>query len=82
MDEIDVIGGARLSEGCSTDHELQRILMELLFQLDGFDQLGKVKIIMATNRPDTLDSALLRPGGLDQKMKAPLPNEQSKNGDS
>lgn len=52
--------------------------MELLNQMDGFDSLGKVKIIMATNRPDTLDPALLRPGRLDRKIEIPLPNEQSR----
>ena len=62
MDEIDAIGGRRFSEGTSADREIQRTLMELLNQLDGFDQLGKVKMIMATNRPDVLDPALLRPG--------------------
>ena len=62
MDEIDAIGGRRFSEGTSADREIQRTLMELLNQMDGFDVLGKVKIIMATNRPDTLDPALLRPG--------------------
>ena len=62
MDEIDAIGGRRFSEGTSADREIQRTLMELLNQLDGFDVLNKVKIIMATNRPDVLDPALLRPG--------------------
>ena len=62
MDEIDAIGGRRFSEGTSADREIQRTLMELLNQMDGFDVLGKVKMIMATNRPDTLDPALLRPG--------------------
>jgi 26S proteasome regulatory subunit T4 len=52
--------------------------MELLNQLDGFDQLGKVKMIMATNWPDVLDHALLCPGCLDQKIEIPLPNEQSR----
>lgn len=47
-------------------------------QMDGFDVLGKVKIIMATNRPDTLDPALLRPGRLDRKIEIPLPNEQAR----
>ena len=52
--------------------------MELLNQMDGFDVLGKVKIIMATNRPDTLDPALLRPGRLDRKIEISLPNEQAR----
>ncbi|KNE58535.1 26S protease regulatory subunit 10B [Allomyces macrogynus ATCC 38327] len=75
MDEIDAIGGRRFSEGTSADREVQRTLMELLNQMDGFDYLGKTKIIMATNRPDTLDPALLRPGRLDRKIEIPLPNE-------
>ncbi|KAI3624324.1 26S proteasome subunit rpt4 [Malassezia furfur] len=78
MDEIDAIGGRRFSEGTSADREIQRTLMELLNQMDGFDQLGKTKVIMATNRPDTLDPALLRPGRLDRKIEIPLPNEQSR----
>ncbi|CAR28786.1 hypothetical protein ZYGR_0U01450 [Zygosaccharomyces rouxii] len=75
MDEIDAIGGRRFSEGTSADREIQRTLMELLTQMDGFDSLGQTKIIMATNRPDTLDPALLRPGRLDRKIEIPLPNE-------
>lgn len=78
MDEIDAIGGKRFSQGTSADREIQRTLMELLNQLDGFDDLGRVKIIMATNRPDTLDPALLRPGRLDRKIEIPLPNDQSR----
>ncbi|XP_053204815.1 26S proteasome regulatory subunit 10B-like [Panonychus citri] len=78
MDEIDAIGGRRFSEGTSADREIQRTLMELLNQMDGFDALGQVKIIMATNRPDTLDPALLRPGRLDRKIEIPLPNEQGR----
>merc|ERR1712076_137986 len=78
MDEIDAIGGRRFSEGTSADREIQRTLMELLNQMDGFDTLGKVKIIMATNRPDTLDPALLRPGRLDRKIQIDLPNEQGR----
>lgn len=69
MDEIDAIGGRRFSEGTSADREIQRTLMELLNQMDGFDSLGQVKMIMATNRPDTLDPALLRPGRLDRKIE-------------
>eukprot|EP00349_Pseudokeronopsis_sp_Brazil_P001793 CAMPEP_0202956486 /NCGR_PEP_ID=MMETSP1396-20130829/989_1 /ASSEMBLY_ACC=CAM_ASM_000872 /TAXON_ID= /ORGANISM="Pseudokeronopsis sp., Strain Brazil" /LENGTH=362 /DNA_ID=CAMNT_0049673515 /DNA_START=1 /DNA_END=1089 /DNA_ORIENTATION=- len=78
MDEIDAIGGKRLSEGSSADREIQRTLMELLNQLDGFDDLGQVKCVMATNRPDTLDPALLRPGRLDRKIEIPLPNEANR----
>jgi len=78
MDEIDAIGGRRFSEGTSADREIQRTLMELLNQMDGFDSLGQVKLIMATNRPDTLDPALLRPGRLDRKIEIPLPNEQAR----
>ena len=75
MDEIDAIGGKRFGQGTSADREIQRTLMELLNQLDGFDDLGAVKIIMATNRPDVLAPALLRPGRLDRKIEIPLPNE-------
>merc|ERR1719203_703056 len=78
MDEIDAIGGRRFSQGTSADREIQRTLMELLNQLDGFEALGKVKMIMATNRPDVLDPALLRPGRLDRKIEIPLPNESSR----
>ncbi|RLV95417.1 26S protease subunit RPT4 [Spathaspora sp. JA1] len=78
MDEIDAIGGRRFSEGTSADREIQRTLMELLNQMDGFDSLGQTKIIMATNRPDTLDPALLRPGRLDRKIEIPLPNESGR----
>jgi len=78
MDEIDAIGGRRFSEGTSADREIQRTLMELLNQLDGFEALGKVKMIMATNRPDVLDPALLRPGRLDRKIEIPLPNEANR----
>lgn len=69
MDEIDAIGGRRFSEGSSADREIQRTLMELLNQIDGFDDLKRVKIVMATNRPDVLDPALMRPGRLDRKVE-------------
>jgi 26S proteasome regulatory subunit T4 len=75
MDEIDAIGGRRDSGASSADREIQRTLMELLNQLDGFDSLGQVKIVMATNRPDILDPALMRPGRLDRKIEIPLPND-------
>ena len=51
---------------------------QLLNQMDGFDSLGRTKLIMATNRPDTLDPALMRPGRLDRKIEVPLPNEQAR----
>jgi len=60
IDEIDAIGGKRFGDGNASDREVQRTLMELLAQMDGFDALGRVKFIMATNRPDILDPALLR----------------------
>uniref|UniRef100_A0A3B4GCP4 Proteasome 26S subunit, ATPase 6 n=1 Tax=Pundamilia nyererei TaxID=303518 RepID=A0A3B4GCP4_9CICH len=72
------VGGRRFSEGTSADREIQRTLMELLNQMDGFDTLHRVKMIMATNRPDTLDPALLRPGRLDRKIHIELPNEQAR----
>ena len=78
IDEIDAIGGRRLSEGSSSDREIQRTLMELLSQMDGFDPLGQVKTVMATNRPDVLDPALLRPGRLDRKVEIGLPNESAR----
>eukprot|EP00494_Astrolonche_serrata_P023946 UN24204 len=78
MDEIDAIGGKRLGDGQSADREIQRTLMELLNQLDGFNELGKVKCIMATNRPDVLDPALLRPGRLDRKIEVSLPSESGR----
>jgi len=78
MDEIDAIGGRRFSNGTSADREVQRTLMELLNQLDGFEELDRVKVVMATNRPDTLDPALLRPGRLDRKIEIPIPNENQR----
>jgi len=78
MDEIDAIGGKRFGEGSASDREIQRTLMELLNQMDGFSALEKVKVIMATNRPDVLDPALLRPGRLDRKVEIPLPGEQAR----
>ena len=60
------------------DREVQRILIELLNQMDGFDQTTNVKVIMATNRADTLDPALLRPGRLDRKIEFPLPDRRTK----
>ena len=60
------------------DREIHSTLMEMLNQIDGFDELRKVKVIIATNRPDTLDPALLRPGRLNRKIEIPLPNESGR----
>jgi 26S proteasome regulatory subunit T3 len=68
IDEIDAIGTKRYDAQTGADREVQRVLIELLTQMDGFDQNTNVKVIMATNRPDTLDPALLRPGRLDRKI--------------
>lgn len=75
FDEIDAVGGARTaSEGEGTDNEVQRTMLELINQLDGFDARGNIKVLMATNRPDTLDPALVRPGRLDRKVEFSLPD--------
>lgn len=74
FDEIDAIGGARFDDGSGGDHEVQRTMLEIVNQLDGFDSRGNIKVIMATNRPDTLDPALMRPGRLDRKVEFGLPD--------
>ncbi|KAL9361252.1 hypothetical protein Peur_044037 [Populus x canadensis] len=78
IDEVDAIATARLDAQRGADREVQRILMEILSQMDGFDQSVNVKVIMATNRADTLDPALLHPGRLDRKIEFPLPDRQQK----
>jgi len=74
FDEIDAVGGARFDDGAGGDNEVQRTMLELINQLDGFDARGNIKVLMATNRPDTLDPALLRPGRLDRKIEFGLPD--------
>lgn len=74
FDEIDAIGGARFDDGMGGDNEVQRTMLELINQLDGFDPRGNIKVLMATNRPDTLDPALVRPGRLDRKVEFALPD--------
>lgn len=74
IDEVDAIGGARGDESAHGDHEVQRTMLEIVNQLDGFDARGNIKVLMATNRPDTLDPALLRPGRLDRKVEFGLPD--------
>lgn len=75
FDEVDAIGGTRFAGGDGgSDNEVQRTMLEILNQLDGFDARGNVKVLMATNRPDTLDPALMRPGRLDRKVEFGLPD--------
>eukprot|EP00656_Telonema_subtile_P033889 TRINITY_DN3796_c0_g2_i1.p1 TRINITY_DN3796_c0_g2~~TRINITY_DN3796_c0_g2_i1.p1 ORF type:complete len:429 (+),score=113.28 TRINITY_DN3796_c0_g2_i1:120-1406(+) len=74
IDEVDAIGGARHDDGQGGDNEVQRTMLEIVTQLDGFDARGNIKVLMATNRPDTLDAALLRPGRLDRKVEFGLPD--------
>ena len=75
FDEVDAIGGARgESEGGNNDNEVQRTMLQIVSELDGFDARGNIKVLMATNRPDTLDPALLRPGRLDRKIEFGLPD--------
>ncbi|KAG2612641.1 26S proteasome regulatory subunit 8 homolog A-like [Panicum virgatum] len=79
MDEIDSIGSARMgSGGGGGDSEVQRTMLELLNQLDGFESTNKIKVLMATNRMDILDQALLRPGRIDRKIEFPNPSETSR----
>jgi len=78
IDEIDAIATKRFDAQTGADREVQRILLELLNQMDGFDQTANVKVIMATNRADTLDPALLRPGRLDRKIEFPTPDRRQK----
>merc|ERR1711935_711812 len=78
IDEVDAIATKRFDAQTGADREVQRILMELLTQMDGFDQSVNVKVIMCTNRADTLDPALLRPGRLDRKIEFPQPGRREK----
>merc|ERR1712025_1152001 len=78
IDEIDAIGTKRYDSTSGGEKEIQRTMLELLNQLDGFDERGEVKVIMATNKIDTLDPALLRPGRLDRKIEFPLPDLKTK----
>ena len=79
MDEVDSIGSARMEGGGGGgDSEVQRTMLELLNQLDGFEATQSIKVLMATNRIDILDAALLRPGRIDRKIEFPNPNEESR----
>uniref|UniRef100_A0A914HLB7 AAA+ ATPase domain-containing protein n=1 Tax=Globodera rostochiensis TaxID=31243 RepID=A0A914HLB7_GLORO len=78
IDEIDAIGTKRYDSNSGGEREIQRTMLELLNQLDGFDSRGDVKVLMATNRIDSLDPALIRPGRIDRKIEFPLPDEKTK----
>jgi len=78
MDEVDSIGSARQEGGKGGDSEVQRTMLELLNQLDGFEANKAIKVLMATNRLDILDPALLRPGRIDRKIEFPNPSESAR----
>jgi proteasome regulatory subunit len=78
IDELDAIAAERMDDATSGDREVQRTLMQLMAELDGFDNRGDVKFIGATNRADILDPALLRPGRFDRIVEFPIPNEKAR----
>ena len=78
IDELDAVGAKRMDVGTTGDREVQRTLMQLLGELDGFTPRGEVAIMGASNRPDILDEALLRPGRFDRIIKIPLPEEKAR----
>eukprot|EP00518_Triparma_eleuthera_P010560 CAMPEP_0182480120 /NCGR_PEP_ID=MMETSP1319-20130603/35275_1 /TAXON_ID=172717 /ORGANISM="Bolidomonas pacifica, Strain RCC208" /LENGTH=317 /DNA_ID=CAMNT_0024681589 /DNA_START=3 /DNA_END=953 /DNA_ORIENTATION=- len=78
IDEIDAVGSKRYESSSGGTREIQRTMLELLNQLDGFDERGDVKVIMATNKIESLDPALLRPGRIDRKIEFPLPDAKTK----
>merc|ERR1712224_69402 len=78
IDEIDAVATKRYDTTSGGEKEIQRTMLELLNQLDGFDDRGDVKVIMATNRIDSLDPAFIRPGRIDRKIEFPLPDEKTK----
>lgn len=78
IDELDAVGTKRFDSEKAGDREVQRTMLELLNQLDGFASDDRVKVLAATNRVDVLDPALLRSGRLDRKIEFPLPNEEAR----
>ncbi|MFW9886891.1 MAG: proteasome-activating nucleotidase [Candidatus Thorarchaeota archaeon] len=78
VDELDAVGSHRLDIATSGDREVQRTLMQLLSELDGFENRGQVAVLGATNRPDILDPALLRPGRFDRIIEFPFPDDDSR----
>ncbi|MDD4482978.1 MAG: proteasome-activating nucleotidase [Methanoregula sp.] len=78
IDEIDAVGSMRTNDGTSGSAEVQRTLMQLLAEMDGFDNRGEIRIMAATNRVDMLDPALLRPGRFDRLIQIPLPDRNAR----
>lgn len=78
IDEIDAVGSMRTNDGTSGSAEVQRTLMQLLAEMDGFDNRGDVRIMAATNRADMLDPALLRPGRFDRLIEVPVPDKDAR----
>lgn len=78
LDELDSIAGSRTDSSTSADREVHRTLIQLLAELDGFDPLGDVRIVAATNRPDILDNAILRPGRIDRIIEIPFPDQKAR----
>merc|ERR1712108_29307 len=78
IDEIDAVATKRYDTTSGGEKEIQRTMLELPNQLDGFDDRGDVKVIMATNRIESLDPAMIRPGRIDRKIEFPLPDEKTK----
>ena len=78
IDEIDAVGSKRYDSNSGGEKEIQRTMIELLTQMDGFEARGDVKVIMATNKIESLDPALLRPGRIDRKIEFPLPDVKTK----
>ncbi|HIE31937.1 MAG TPA: AAA family ATPase [Methanosarcinales archaeon] len=78
IDELDAIGAKRFTDASSGDREVQRTLMQLLAEMDGFDPRGEVRLLAATNRPDILDTALLRPGRFDRLIYVQMPNREAR----
>merc|ERR1711959_597908 len=78
IDEIDAVGTKRYDSNSGGEREIQRTMLELLNQLDGFDSRGDVKVLLATNKIESLDPALLRPGRIDRKIEFPMPDQKTK----
>jgi proteasome regulatory subunit len=78
IDEIDAVASKRTDSKTSGDAEVQRTMMQLLSEMDGFDERGEVRIMAATNRFDMLDRAILRPGRFDRLIEVPEPNQKAR----